>query len=233
MKFCKRCKTQRLFAEFRKNPRYKDGFFNWCLTCEKNYYKENRETLLKNKKEYYQNNKLSILEKVKEYQIQNREKIKEKNKNYRNKNKFELKEKAKVYNENNKEKIKLRSKKYYQNNKEKIHQKQKIKRRENHLFRLSNNLRRRINHFIKNNDKSFEEIIGIDLNKFVVYLETKFTNGMTLDKLGKEIHIDHIIPLSSAKSESELYALCHYTNLQPLWAEENLKKGKKLYGKGN
>jgi len=37
-----------------------------------------------------------------------------------------------------------------------------------------------------------------------------------------------IIPLSSAKTEEELYKLCHYTNLQPLWAEENMKKGNKI-----
>ena len=42
------------------------------------------------------------------------------------------------------------------------------------------------------------------------------------------LHIDHIIPLSSAKTEDELYKLCHYTNLQPLWAKDNMKKGKKI-----
>ena len=41
-------------------------------------------------------------------------------------------------------------------------------------------------------------------------------------------HIDHITPLSSAKTEEEVYRLCHYTNLQPLWAEDNLKKGSKI-----
>jgi hypothetical protein len=40
--------------------------------------------------------------------------------------------------------------------------------------------------------------------------------------------IDHIIPLASAKTEEEVYKLCHYTNLQPLWANENFKKGKKI-----
>ena len=56
----------------------------------------------------------------------------------------------------------------------------------------------------------------------------KFTEGMSLDIMGRDIHIDHIIPLSSAKTEEEVYRLCHYTNLQPLWAEENLKKGNRI-----
>ena len=51
---------------------------------------------------------------------------------------------------------------------------------------------------------------------------------MTWDKMGVEIHIDHIIPLSSAKTEEELYKLCHYTNLQPLCSKVNrdIKKNK-------
>ena len=51
---------------------------------------------------------------------------------------------------------------------------------------------------------------------------------MSWGLMGKHIHIDHIIPLSSAKTEEEVYELCHYTNLQPLWAEDNLKKGSKI-----
>jgi hypothetical protein len=41
-------------------------------------------------------------------------------------------------------------------------------------------------------------------------------------------HIDHIIPLASAKTEEEMIKLCHYTNLQPLWAIENMSKGSKI-----
>ena len=45
-------------------------------------------------------------------------------------------------------------------------------------------------------------------------------------------HIDHIIPLASAKTRKELIKLFHYSNLQPLWEEENRKKSAKiLYGK--
>ena len=41
-------------------------------------------------------------------------------------------------------------------------------------------------------------------------------------------HIDHITPLSLAKTEDDVHKLCHYTNLQPLWCNENYKKGTKV-----
>ena len=42
-------------------------------------------------------------------------------------------------------------------------------------------------------------------------------------------HIDHIVPLDKAKNEKDIIELCHYTNLQPMWAEYNIKKGNKLF----
>jgi hypothetical protein len=72
-----------------------------------------------------------------------------------------------------------------------------------------------------------EEIVGISFNEFKLYMESKFVNGMNWDNRS-EWHIDHIVPLSTAKSEQELIALSHYTNLQPLWAVDNLKKGDKI-----
>jgi len=41
-------------------------------------------------------------------------------------------------------------------------------------------------------------------------------------------HVDHETPLSSVKTIEEKYKLCHYTNLQPMWATENWKKGNKI-----
>ena len=50
---------------------------------------------------------------------------------------------------------------------------------------------------------------------------------MSWDNYGKW-HIDHIIPLSSAKTEQDILKLCHYTNLQPLWAKGNIIKSNKI-----
>ena len=79
---------------------------------------------------------------------------------------------------------------------------------------------------ITKKNKTFE-IVGCTPEFLKEHLEKQFVDGMTWENRN-EWHIDHITPLSSAKTEEELYKLCHYTNLQPLWAEENLKKGNKI-----
>jgi hypothetical protein len=76
--------------------------------------------------------------------------------------------------------------------------------------------------------RSSSKIIGCSWSDFKLHIETQFKDGMTWDNHG-DWHLDHIIPLSSAKTEEEVYKLNHYTNLQPLWAEENLKKGDKIF----
>ena len=56
----------------------------------------------------------------------------------------------------------------------------------------------------------------------------KYTEGMNFENYGKW-HIDHIIPLSSAGNDLDrIKELCHYSNLQPLWAIDNIKKGNKI-----
>ena len=50
---------------------------------------------------------------------------------------------------------------------------------------------------------------------------------MTWENHGKW-HIDHIIPLATAKTEKQVLKLNNYKNLRPLWAEDNLKKKAKI-----
>lgn len=69
------------------------------------------------------------------------------------------------------------------------------------------------------------KILGEDWEAVKSYLETKFQDNMSWDNYGKW-HIDHIIPLASAGNDlKKMQELCHYTNLQPLWAIDNIKKG--------
>jgi hypothetical protein len=79
------------------------------------------------------------------------------------------------------------------------------------------------------NEFSFEtkDIIGCTPQELKEHIEKKFKEGMSWNNRDKW-HIDHIIPLSSGKTEEEILKLCHYTNLQPLWAKENLEKSNKL-----
>ena len=71
------------------------------------------------------------------------------------------------------------------------------------------------------------KLLGCTYGELYTHIESLFTEGMTWDNRRKW-HIDHIIPLASATNEEELIKLCHYTNLQPLWAIDNLKKGAKV-----
>jgi len=81
---------------------------------------------------------------------------------------------------------------------------------------------------IYKNNTTFE-IVGGTPEIIKEHIEKQFRDGMTWDNYGfRGWHIDHIIPLSSANTEEEVYKLCHYTNLQPLWANENYKKSNKI-----
>jgi len=104
----------------------------------------------------------------------------------------------------------------------------KNRKKTDSLFKMRCNLGTRTFKFFKykkwNKGKSTEQLIGCDYESAHKHLERQFTKGMNWSNQG-EWHIDHIIPLASANTKEELIKLCHYTNLQPLWAEDNLKKG--------
>lgn len=67
-------------------------------------------------------------------------------------------------------------------------------------------------------------MLGCDWHHLKTHLESKFVDGMSWENRSLW-HIDHIIPLASAKSVEEVVRLCHHTNLQPLWAKDNIRKG--------
>lgn len=111
--------------------------------------------------------------------------------------------------------------------------KRRINKKKDILFQLSQNLRTRLMIFLKRiNSKKvhkFDKYIGCSKQELKQYLESKFQEDMSWNNYGVHgWHIDHIIPLSSAKNEEEIYQFCHYSNLQPLWAKENIKKSNKV-----
>jgi hypothetical protein len=147
----------------------------------------------------------------------------------------ERKNKWKLENYN---KVLLSKRKYYQKNKEKETIRNNIytrnKKKNDPMFKLSCNLRSRIVTFLKTKNitkrNTTYDIIGINSEDLRIYIERQFKKGMCWDNYG-EWHVDHIIPLSSAKNEEEVYKLCYYTNLQPLWKLENLQKSNKIITK--
>ncbi len=102
------------------------------------------------------------------------------------------------------------------------------------IFKLKKRLRSRLTDFFNKRKYRKEcktkEIIGASFDIIKAHIESQFLLGMTWDNHGNW-HIDHIIPLAFAKTEDEAIKLCHYTNLQPLWAIDNLKKGKNMLKK--
>jgi len=107
------------------------------------------------------------------------------------------------------------------------------KNKNNPDYRLINNLRKRIRSFLKSKgmqkNSRMIELLGCSKYFLRTYLEKKFKKGMSWENYGKW-HIDHIHPLSKFDFENSdsLKRACHYSNLQPLWALENIKKKNKI-----
>jgi hypothetical protein len=101
------------------------------------------------------------------------------------------------------------------------------------FYKIRKVLRSRLYQAIKYNFKSGSAVrdLGCSIPRFKIYLESKFQEGMSWENWGVYgWHIDHIKPLSKFNLENreDFLKVNHYTNLQPLWAEENLKKNDKI-----
>ena len=99
--------------------------------------------------------------------------------------------------------------------------------------KLINTMRARLSEFLKqkgyDKDRRTFNVIGCTPDELRKYIEAQFKDGMSWDNYSHTTwHIDHIIPISSARDKDEIYKLSHYTNLQPLWAKENYEKSNKI-----
>jgi hypothetical protein len=188
------------------------------------------------KRKWYLKNREKIIKKALKYYLENKEKIKKRQeitkKIYYNNNREKINKRAREYYCKNKEKKLLRNKIYRTNNKEKVKAHDIWRSKNNVNRKLSLLLRRRTLLALKDNSKSKNtmSLLGIENIEFLwKHLESTFKPGMTRENHGLW-HIDHIRPCSSFDlSKPEEQSKCfHYTNLQALWAYENLSKSNKI-----
>ena len=90
-------------------------------------------------------------------------------------------------------------------------------------FRMYRNTLRRTGKALRGR-ASPADAVGCDHPRLHDHIANQFRIGMSWDRY-RQWEVDHVRPLSSAQTLSELIALCHYSNLQPLWRSENLRKG--------
>ena len=200
-KICSKCSIEQNVCEYHKDNTKKDGLRPECKSCKKKFLEDNKSIISERQKGYYEKHKEQRLNHSKEYYQKN-------------------KSQKQTY-----------SLKYYEENKSKINTYRKFRKKTDPIYKLRVGMSIRLNHFLKTknlrkNNTTFN-IIGCTPEELKKYLESLFTENMTWDNHGLfGWHIDHKIPLSSATTEDEIYKLCHYTNLQPLWSKDNLSKGK-------
>lgn len=250
-KLCKICGIEKDIDEFRKTLCKKNNKFyyrNQCKKCEniitnernKKYYLDNKEEINKKNRVRYFNkykNDLDFKNKrtlySKKYREKNKDIISLKRKERYKNNIEKEKEYKRQYCEKNREKIKEQSKIYYKNNKQKMLEYQKERRKTDKIYKFKKQVRTMLCHSFNRDghvkQEKSEKILGCDFPFLYSYLLQTFKNkyGYEWDRI-EPVHIDHIKPLATANTEQEITKLCHYTNLQLLKAEDNLKKSDKL-----
>lgn len=211
MKKCTKCSETKPLSEYHKHSYKKDGYQNNCKTCRREYLQEYR-----NKNKEKENNRKE------KWAINNPNKIKKSSKKYRDNNKNYFKEYRIKYEAKNKERIVLKNKKYRENNKELINEKYNKRYTNDDLFKFTVSIRARTRQAFKSKswkkNGNTESLIGCSFQDAIKHLNNNKYGFVYGDS---ELDIDHIIPLSSAKTIEELSELTKYTNIQLLPSEYN------------
>ena len=219
MKKCTKCNQEKDISNFgnRKNNAKKIILNSICRECLKIKSQKFREKNITN--EY---DKKRYLEKKEEYKTYQKEYYK------KNKEKILFNQKEKYSKDYQKE--------YYQDNKERIlkmnNENKKLRLKNDILYRLTHNIKCNITRSFKR--KSIKKtsitikILGCSFEEFKIYIESKFEYWMNWENYGLyngELNygwdIDHIIPISSAKTEEDVINLNNFNNFQPLCSKTN------------
>lgn len=149
---------------------------------------------------------------------------KEYDKHWRLNNRERIRETYRFYVKNNPIKIKEWKSRYYKKNKVKLYEKLKNRINTDIEFKTRRTLRSRFKSAIAGKYKSGSAVrdLGCSIEEFLNYIESKFQPGMTWRNYGKW-HYDHITPLSwfNLEDRNQVMVALHYTNYQPLWANDN------------
>lgn len=201
----------------------------------KKYYEENKDYLKQQMKEYHDENKTDIHKRRKKHYELNKDYIllREKDRRYFNINRYKTYSK-KSYNKN-RDKILIKQKELFQTIKLDLYRKRSNRLKTDECFKISCYLRNRLVKAIRRNQKlgSAVKDLGCPISFFKSYLQSWFYNNpttneeMTWDNYGSKWHIDHTIPLASfdLTDREQFLKAVHFSNLKPMWAEENLSKG--------
>jgi len=177
---------------------------------QKNYRDTHKDQYKNYRKDYINNNREAISKKRHEYYLKNKEVFAMRYEN----NKIQIQEKQKQWRLRNK----ISRREYIRN-----------KRSTDINCRISHNISSRVRIALEGNPKfsTTMKLVGCSVERLKFHLESMFQQGMNWDNYGKW-HIDHIEPCANfdLSIPEEQTACFHYTNLQPLWAKDNLRKNK-------
>lgn len=211
-KRCRDCVKIKPISEFSREKRNSDGLKSYCKICmnkrSSKYNMINKEARAAYQKDYSTKNREKILKGFRDNYQAKKESKQAYGRKYR-----------KTYLVKAKDKVRALARNY-----------SRRRRKEDPMFRLIMNLRRRLNHLLKGSkSKKTLELTGCDSDQLKKYLSNLFEPGMTWDNYGTEWHVDHIIALSKVDlfDEDKLSKVCHYSNLRPMWAEDNIRKSNK------
>ncbi len=176
--------------------------------------------------------KAKKIEYHKQWYLKNKENRIKAARNWQKENIVKFINNRKNYWQKNKDRLNTIQRSKYKKNKDKINLLRRERRKIDKHYRILNILRVRINQALNNKykkSKKTTDLIGISVEGLIKHIESTFKPGMSWEKRHL-IHIDHIRPCSSFDlSKPEEQAKCfHYTNLQALWAHENLSKSDKF-----
>jgi len=243
-KICTKCNEEKPADSdhFNKHPRGKFGLNSKCKVCEKKYKKQyqdkNRAKLIQQKREYYAENREEINAHRRERNSTEEAKKKksEQNKKYREANKEKIKQKHKLYYEKNKgcPEFQKKKKDYAQKwNRGKRKEWHKKRMKNDPSYRISLSLRKSVCRYVKQKSVRTFDLVGCSPDELRQHLEAQWTEGMSWDNYGVYVkgepmkwHIDHIIPCDSfdLTNETEQAECFHYSNLQPMWGIDNIRK---------